>query len=56
MASSPRSNRPPPFDSEVAAIRLPPHSIEAEQSLIGGILLDNAAWERIADLVGDDDF
>ncbi|HRQ58163.1 MAG TPA: replicative DNA helicase [Azoarcus taiwanensis] len=56
MASSPRSNRPPPFDSEVAAIRLPPHSIEAEQSLIGGILLDNAAWERIADLVGDADF
>ena len=56
MASSPRSNRPSPFDSEVAAIRLPPHSIEAEQSLIGGILLDNAAWERIADLVGDADF
>ena len=56
MASSPRSNRTPPFDSEVAAIRLPPHSVEAEQSLIGGILLDNAAWERIADLVVDADF
>jgi replicative DNA helicase len=35
---------------------LPPHSLEAEQSLIGGILLDNTAWERIADLVNEADF
>lgn len=38
------------------AIRLPPHSIEAEQSLIGGLLLDPRAWDRIADLVTDADF
>lgn len=44
------------MDSQVASIKLPPHSLEAEQSLIGGILLDNAAWERIADLVNDADF
>lgn len=44
------------FDPQIAAIKLPPHSIEAEQSLIGGILLDNAAWERIADLVSEADF
>src|SRR5690554_1843403 len=43
-------------DPQVGAIRLPPHSIEAEQALIGGILLDNAAWERIADLVSAADF
>jgi len=43
-------------DPQISAIKLPPHSLEAEQSLIGGILLDNAAWERIADLVNDADF
>ncbi|ANQ83866.1 DnaB protein [Azoarcus olearius] len=40
----------------MASIKLPPHSLEAEQSLIGGILIDNAAWERIADLVNEADF
>ncbi len=35
---------------------LPPHSIEAEQSLLGGLLLDNAAWDRIADQVSEADF
>ena len=43
-------------DPQLAAIKLPPHSLEAEQSLIGGLLLDNAAWERIADLVTGEDF
>ncbi|MCX7170310.1 MAG: replicative DNA helicase, partial [Proteobacteria bacterium] len=37
-------------------IRLPPHSIEAEQALIGGLLLDARAWDRIADVVSADDF
>jgi len=40
----------------VAALKLPPHSIEAEQSLIGGLLLDNSAWDRIADIVNETDF
>ncbi|MFZ5511708.1 MAG: replicative DNA helicase, partial [Pseudomonadota bacterium] len=43
-------------DPQIAALKLPPHSIEAEQSLIGGLLLDNNAWDRIADLVGEADF
>jgi replicative DNA helicase len=43
-------------DPQVAALKLPPHSIEAEQSLIGGLLLDNQAWDRIADLVNEADF
>lgn len=38
------------------ALRLPPHSVEAEQSLLGGLLLDNGAWDRIADLVAEADF
>ncbi|CAG4882687.1 Replicative DNA helicase [Georgfuchsia toluolica] len=43
-------------DPQIAALRLPPHSIEAEQSLIGGLLLDNTAWDRIGDVVSDADF
>ena len=43
-------------DPQVAALKLPPHSIEAEQSLIGGLLLDNTAWDRIGDVVSDADF
>jgi replicative DNA helicase len=37
-------------------IRLPPHSIEAEQSVLGGLMLDAAAWDQIADRVTADDF
>ncbi|AUM01005.1 replicative DNA helicase [Rhodocyclaceae bacterium] len=57
MASSTRrSVQEPALDPQLAGIRLPPHSLEAEQSLIGGILLDNTAWERVADLVNEADF
>ena len=35
---------------------MPPHSVEAEQSLLGGLLLDNQAWDKIADLVKQHDF
>jgi replicative DNA helicase len=37
-------------------IKLPPHSTEAEQALIGGLLLDNSAWDRIADVATEADF
>lgn len=46
----------PPRDDEVAALRVPPHSIEAEQSVLGGLLLDNSAWDRAADLITASDF
>jgi replicative DNA helicase len=52
MSSFPNQSSDPQF----AGIRTPPHSIEAEQSVLGGLLLDNAAWDRIADLVRPDDF
>ncbi|EHR71735.1 replicative DNA helicase [Burkholderiales bacterium JOSHI_001] len=45
-----------PVDDEVARLRVPPHSIEAEQSVLGGLLLDNGAWDRAADLLTDSDF
>ncbi|MBV5311298.1 replicative DNA helicase, partial [Chromatium okenii] len=37
-------------------LRTPPHSLHAEQSVIGGLLLDNNAWERVAEIVGESDF
>ncbi len=37
--------------SPLAQLRIPPHSIEAESSVLGGLLLDNGAWERVADLL-----
>ena len=56
MAQVRAFNPPQQLDSQVAALKLPPHSIEAEQSLIGGLLIDNAAWDRIGDVVRETDF
>jgi replicative DNA helicase len=36
--------------------RIPPHSIEAEESVLGGVLLDNEAFDRVADVVKPGDF
>ncbi len=43
-------------DREVAQLRIPPHSLEAESSVLGGLLLDNSAWDRVGDLLTDSDF
>jgi len=43
-------------DRQVAQLRIPPHSIEAESSVLGGLLLDNAAWDRVNDLLQASDF
>jgi len=43
-------------DRQVAQLRIPPHSIEAESSVLGGLLLDNGAWDRVSDLLADGDF
>ena len=43
-------------DVQLEVIKLPPHSVEAEQSVLGGLLLDNSAWDRCADVIGEQDF
>ena len=43
-------------DPQIEALKLPPYSVEAEQSVLGGLLLDNTAWDKIADLLTDADF
>jgi replicative DNA helicase len=43
-------------DQQIAQLRIPPHSIEAESSVLGGLLLDNGAWDRVGDLLANSDF
>lgn len=50
------SDLPNNIDSEIHSKYIPSHSVEAEQSLLGGLLLDNSAWDIIADLVSEEDF
>ena len=61
MASVPSSDRFPSSgrtagDAQIESLRLPPHSVEAEQSVLGGLLLSNAAWDRVGDIVSEADF
>ena len=43
-------------DRQIAQLRVPPHSVEGESSVLGGLLLDNQAWDAVADILSDDDF
>lgn len=56
MARMPKNDFSDAPDRELAALKLPPHSLEAEQALIGGLLLDNSAWDRVGDLTSEADF
>ncbi len=44
------------IESTEQRLKVPPNSIEAEQSLLGGLMLDNSAWDKVADLVIASDF
>ncbi len=58
FGSGPGDRTPPARggDSELAGLRVPPQSIEAEQSVLGGLLLDNEAFDRVAGILAEDDF
>jgi len=45
-----------PRDRQLAQLRVPPHSVEAESSVLGGLLIDNGAWDRVGDVLSDGDF
>lgn len=45
-----------PIDPQLDALRVPPHSIEAEQSVLGGLLLDTQAWDKVGDFLNENDF
>src|SRR5258706_11561345 len=48
--------RPESADAQLVALKVPPHSIEAEQALLGALLINNQAFDRVADLVVGEDF
>ena len=43
-------------DSATDALKVTPHSVEAEQSVLGGLMLDNEAWDQVSEIVAEDDF
>jgi len=43
-------------DAETLALKIPPHSIEAEQAVLGGIFLDKEAWDKVAEIIQEEDF
>ncbi len=44
------------LDQSLESYKIPPHSVDAEQSVLGGLMLDNETWNEIADLINGDDF
>ncbi|HEV7784983.1 MAG TPA: DnaB-like helicase N-terminal domain-containing protein, partial [Thermoanaerobaculia bacterium] len=55
-AGSDRFVRPVPGDAQIESLRLPPHSVEAEQAVLGGLLLSNQSWDRVGDVISESDF
>jgi replicative DNA helicase len=45
-----------PYDAALDALKVPPHSIEAEQAVLGGLMLDNEAWPNVVERIGFEDF
>lgn len=50
------TNRVAELSQRVDDLKVPPHSLEAEQSVIGGLMLDNQSWDNIADVINEQDF
>ena len=44
------------LDLNTEALKVPPHSIQAEQSVLGGLMLENSAWDEVADRLSEQDF
>jgi replicative DNA helicase len=51
-----KQTEPRERDPQLAGLKVPPHSIEAEQSVLGGLMLDNERWDDVAERVVTDDF
>ena len=50
----------PPSDdrhrSNLTSLKVPPHSVEAEQAVLGGLMIDNTKWDLVADAILPEDF
>ena len=49
-------NPVPAAEAEATALKIPPHSIEAEQAVLGAVFLDKDAWDKVAERVEEGDF
>lgn len=56
MANPPTVVKAPPQDSQTEGLKILPHSIEAERAVLGGLMLDNDAWQVITERLNEDDF
>ena len=60
MSSTPMPEAASPSEASALPaadrLRVPPHSIQAEQAVLGGLMLENGAWDQVADRVGRHDF
>lgn len=57
MANKPyKPNRQDKQDKMVQSLKVPPHSIEAEQAVLGSLMLDNQRWDRVSETITDRDF
>ncbi|CAI8807858.1 MULTISPECIES: replicative DNA helicase [Kosakonia] len=54
--NKPFNKQTEPRDVQLEGMKVPPHSIEAEQSVLGGLMLDNERWDDVAERVVADDF
>ena len=45
-----------PVDAETESLKLPPYSLEAEQAVLGGLMIDNSTWDQVSDVVMEADF
>ncbi len=44
------------IQTDMDALKVPPHSLQAEEAVLGGLMLDNTGWDTVADLVREEDF
>lgn len=49
-------NRKPQDVGTLSALKVPPHSVEAEQAVLGGLMLDNSVWDTVAEKLIEEDF
>jgi len=42
--------------TDMDALKVPPHSLQAEEAVLGGLMLDNTGWDTVADLITEEDF
>ena len=53
MSARPQQRRDQ-YDSKIEQLRVPPQSVDAEQAVLGGLMLDPNAFDRVADQLGED--